>query len=167
MWKEWGVTRDEWYEMFHNAIMTDDLFQIGVEIPGAVNGVRQLIGQGHRVRIVTSKKLRYPLSTLKAQKQTLTWLFYQKLLNDVEVAFTTDKQGYEADVVIDDKPTLKWAQRGALNLLFNQPWNQIATFDHIPEIRRVFDWTDVLRLIERETFPVDLVNGLEEGAGGG
>lgn len=148
----WGMTEDDWYDLFHRAILEDDLFRSGHAIPNAVQAVRKLANR-HRVRLVTSKRLRYPMSTLAAQVQTLHWLADMELLNCVEVVFTGDKQGYSADIVVDDKPTLKWALHGAQNLLFDQPWNQEVP-DHIMDngaaVRRVRGWEQVVEFVRWE-----------------
>jgi len=145
----WGLTDDEWYELFHRAIMEDGLFRDGLAIEKAVPALH-LLSRQHRVRIVTSKQLRYPPSTLAAQSQALHWLDEHGLLNHVEVAFTGNKQGYSADIIVDDKPTLKWAQTGAMNLLFDQPWNQEITGrppHDAAQVRRVVGWDEVLKWV--------------------
>jgi 5'(3')-deoxyribonucleotidase len=144
MWEPWGVSKGDWYVMFNRAIR-DGVFRDGHSIEGSVAAVKRLMAK-HRVRIVTAKRLRSASSTLTAQMDTLRWLRAKGILNQVEVVFTSDKQGYPADVVIDDKPTLAWAQSGSLNLLFAQPWNR-----HVPEeaffseplIVEVESWDDV------------------------
>ena len=162
----WGMQEDEWYELFHRAILEDELFRGGLAIEKAVPALH-LLSRQHRVRIVTSKRLRYPSSTLAAQVQTLHWLADHELLNEVEVAFTGNKQGYQADIVIDDKPNFKWAQTGTSNLLFDQPWNQ--TYDgndvripdhrvlsHGQQVWRVRGWDQVLDFVGWKANPVDL-----------
>lgn len=168
MWDAWGITRDEWYRLFHLAIREYDVFSFGDQVPGALNAVRYLIGEGHRIRIVTSKKLRYADSTKFAQQQTIDWLHKHGLLNDVELCFTGNKQGYPADVVIDDKPTDKWMQPGALNILFGQPWNEHWQYAHnvgTASVVRAASWGAVLREIERVAHPPTYLD-LREGAGG-
>jgi 5'(3')-deoxyribonucleotidase len=169
MWEAWEIGRNEWYEIFHEAIMTGEVFnQHGLDIAGAVKGLKTLIKAGYRVRMVTSKKLRYPESTQAAQIQVIRWLKHHGLLNDVELVFAHDKQGYLADVVIDDKPNLTWAQRGALNLLFWQPWNKhVNTCLYYPTITRVGTWMGVLNQIEDYDGAPVMENDLGEGAGGG
>ncbi len=148
----WGMQEDEWYELFHRAIMEDGLFRDGNAIERASEAV-QLLSRQHRVRIVTSKRLRFPTSTLAAQVQTLHWLANENILNHVEVAFVGNKQGYQADIIVDDKPTLKWAQTGTVNLLFDQPWNQeiTGTPPHdAAQVRRVHGWDEVLTWVRYE-----------------
>ena len=162
MWEAWGISREEFYRLFHDAINYGHVFRVGHEVPGAVNAVHELVAYQHRVRVVTSKKLRYPSSTKAAQIQVIRWLAEQDLLNKVELAFAHNKQGYQADVIIDDKPNLKWAQRGELNLLFAQPWNLDVPDEayHGPtQITRVENWTEVLdqvRWHEEYLRPLDL-----------
>jgi 5'(3')-deoxyribonucleotidase len=150
-WAEWGISKSEFYHLFHRAIAEDELFSRGMAIDGALDAVWALADAGHRLRIVTSKRLRNDSSTLQAQKQTLTWLYTHGILGVVEVAFTSDKQGYLADVVVDDKPTLAWAQRGALNILFDQPWNRTLTFEGRPPagFKCAYSWPDALELIAK------------------
>lgn len=175
MWDAWEIGRNEWYEIFHESIMSGDVFNNrALDIPGAVESLKRL-AKTHRVRIVTSKKLRYPESTAAAQIQVIRWLKYHGLLNLVELTFAHDKQGYLADVVIDDKPTLKWAQKGALNLLYAQPWNMDVPEELYfgnPTITRVDNWRDVMNQIG-ELEAVESLRAmyrgaeLGEGAGGG
>ncbi len=148
MWKHWDMERDEWYEHFHMNI-EQGLFANGVEIPGAVKAVMYLT-LSHRVRFVTSKKMRYPVSTMRAQQQTTEWLYEHDLLQGTELCFTHNKQGYEADVVIDDKGDLSWAQEGAANLLFDQPWNEstFAEKGQNADWQRVRGWQEVIDEID-------------------
>lgn len=151
MWDAWGIEKDEWYEIFHLAIQTGELFnQEGMGIDGAVEAIKRLKKDGHRIRIVTSKLLRGPRSTAAAMIQTVRWLEGVKLIDRVELSFAHNKQGYEADVIIDDKPNLEWAQKGKHNLLFTQPWNE-GGIDPIKSryynIERVRNWHRVLYVV--------------------
>ncbi len=152
MWECWDVTMEEWLEMFHRAAKEDELFYVGREIEGGPAGVRQLLSAGHRVRFVSHKNLADPDAAAAAMIQTVRWLNRQDLLTGTEIVFTGDKQGYKADVVIDDKTSLEWAQAGALNLLFDQPWNWYAEPESRligePPVRRVHGWDDVLETVD-------------------
>ena len=145
MWEHWGMERDEWYEHFH-ANIRDGLFARGQAIPGAVNAVMGLVEDGHRVRFVTSKKMRHAKSTMRAQQQTTEWLYANGLIQVTELCFTSNKQGYPADVVIDDKGDLSWVQEGASNLLYDQPWNADLLFDPLATVHwsRMHSWQQVL-----------------------
>lgn len=149
MWKHWGISRYMFYQMFDVAILRHGLFQIGDPVPGAVDGLAYLLDRFERVRVVTSKQMKTPEAATAAQQQCLAWLARHVNPSAIEVAFTSNKRGYLADVVIDDKPTLQWTQKGALNVLFDQPWNQMShykTEDHGYVVRA--GWKGLDRVIE-------------------
>ncbi len=122
VWDQWGMTYEEWVRYF-NINVENGLFGRCPEIPGAVKALVYLT-INHRVRFVTDKILRTSLLTMKAQQDTSGWLGRRDLLQDTELVFTKDKQGYPADIIIDDHPHLGWTQKGAHNLLFDRPWNE-------------------------------------------
>lgn len=167
MHEAWGVTQGQWYAMFMRAVHDAELFRMGRALPGAIAGVKEL-SKKHRVRIVTAKRLRDPLATRLAMLQTINWYSQEGMLQGVEMCFTQNKQGYQADVVVDDKPTLRWAQSGALNLLFDQPWNQeLFEKPFTPPVKRVHDWDEVLEFVEELSQLPANGEDLPEGAGGG
>lgn len=152
MWDHLKLPKDFFWQLFHQ-YTGQGLFRWGKPITDGVGAVRNLRDAGHRVRIVTSKTLRKQESTLTARMDVLGWL-NEYGLGDLEVVFTGGyaKQGYPADVVVDDKPTLEWVQDGALNLLFAQPWNRGIDWTSVrsPRIRRADGWTDVFASIMDE-----------------
>jgi hypothetical protein len=154
-----GLTGTELKAMFTELTLAG-LFRFGMAIEGALPAIRKLRGAGHRVRIVTDKNLPTAYSTHVARIDTLDWLHISGLA-DIEVIFTGNKaEGYPADLVIDDKPDLAWVQGGAVNVLFDQPWNldglgkvagvnEEPNFPDVMNLRRAFGWTDVLELVEQ------------------
>jgi 5'(3')-deoxyribonucleotidase len=123
MEKAFGISRNAFWDLFYLAIERG-VFRDGKAFPDSIETVDYCVRRGHRVRIVTSKQFGDPRKALVAQRDVLEWLhentpWYHK----VEVCFTGNKQGYEADVVIDDKPDLSWAQTKATNLLVARSWN--------------------------------------------
>ena len=67
------------------------------------------------------------------------------------MAFATAKQGYMANIVIDDKPTLDWAQHDAWNILFDQPWNRDVETPQNKRgmlVMRGKGWSDILERID-------------------
>lgn len=124
IWLAWNIDKKAFWKMFYQSIDLG-VFRNGDPIDGAVEVIGRFVRKGHRVRIVTSKQFSTPSIALKAQTDTLEWLYERTpWAQKVEIAFAHNKQGYVADVIIDDKPTLSWAQEGAVNVLFDQPWNQ-------------------------------------------
>lgn len=151
VWEIWGMTLEEWQLHFNRNVM-DGMFGRCREIPGAVKAVLYLT-LDHRVRFITNKSLQTSLLTQKAQQDTSGWLGRRDLLQGTELIFTKDKQGYPADVVIDDKPNLDWAQRGAHNLLFDSPWNEdVETVQAVTKfgvgVTRVAGWQGVIDYVD-------------------
>jgi len=66
------------------------------------------------------------------------------------LVFTRDKQGYPADIIIDDKPNLDWTQQGAHNLLFDRPSNEdLSKSDILPHrYTRDVGWQAVLDYVD-------------------
>lgn len=148
MYDAWGISRNEWFTLFERAIFEGNVFSEGNEVPGALTGLDMLIEDGHHVRIVTSKRLSGaagPRKSAQAQIQTLDWYGKRNLCSDLDIVFTTGrlKVDYPADVVIDDKPDLRWMQQNAVNLLFSQPWNRHVNTDQ-GNLWRVNGWVDVM-----------------------
>lgn len=154
-WTPFGWDRETFEGHFRKAIMNGVFLSAG-EVPEAVAAVHACRDAGHRIRFVTSKQIdSYPESVM-AKLQTLQWLHHRGLLKpDVEIAFTANKVGYEADVVIDDNPdTSRWAQLGSVNILFDRPWNaDVETGKKItwgrPDVVRAKGWTEVIEIIAR------------------
>lgn len=151
----WQMPRKAFWEAFHNYTCHDKLFGSGEAEAGAVEALQVMRSQGHRVRIVTSKTLNSTTSTMQARIDTVRWLTAAGLGN-LEVVFTGGyaKQGYPADIVIDDKPALEWVQsKPAVNLLFHQPWNagiDLYGVSRHERLLRVRDWQHVLHVVDRE-----------------
>lgn len=159
IWEDWDISRDEWYEFFNWAIQHRELFSGGQPIEGAVRGVMKLVNDGHRVRLITSKNLRSAASTYQAQSQCVEWLHRVGLLNWVELVFTGNKQGYPAQVAIDDKGDWSWVQAGATNILFDQPWNREAPIGILNRYRAT-GWDAVLRLVAYKAENIRAVSNL-------
>ncbi len=130
------------------------LFTWGYSVEGAIQGIRDLYDAGHDLRVVTNKKGLGPASLI-AMTDALGWLKGQQILDMVDVVFVDnyDKQGYPADVVIDDNPTLDWMQEGRINILFDQPWNRHVgiplTEDGLARWATVLrkDWAGIVELL--------------------
>jgi 5'(3')-deoxyribonucleotidase len=119
----WEMDSSEWYEHFERSVF-DGVFRTADPMPGALPVLHRMLDSDHRVRFVTSKVLHNPAATYKAIQDCTAWLDqYGLLRNNVELCYTHNKQGYIADVIVDDKPDLSWVQGGATNILFGQPWN--------------------------------------------
>lgn len=143
----WGMSKSWFYKTFQEAIEWG-VFNRGEPVEFGVEAVNALATNGRRVRIVTAKKFPLPRLTHIAQVDVLAWLKRYDLLHRVELCFTNDKRGYAADIVVDDKPTLSWAQPLARNILFDQPWNKNTELPEGPMVISRGGWEEVLGTVE-------------------
>ncbi len=144
VWEDWGMSEQEWGSWFRNAVRDKFVFAQGNIYPNGLGGMWMLQQQGHRLRLVTDR-LRFPELKHVAVISTVTWLSTRNIPYDA-IAFDSRKNIYTADVIIDDKPDLGWVQTEAMNILFDQPWNQDV--EETNNIVRAFGWTDVIGVIE-------------------
>lgn len=150
--KAWGVSRDKFVEVMYEGILDERVFGHGLDrvIEGAPDALRGLHHRGHHIRIVTNKShFPEPVRTM-AIKNTMTFLRVEGIPYDDIVFMSKDKLGYPADVVVDDKgDTRGWAQPHALNLLFDQPWNQKVETNGLSTVTRAHGWRDAYdRILE-------------------
>lgn len=152
-WDVWPVTRQEFYEVLYAEVLDGNLFRLGNLIDGAKEGLVRLEQNGFHIRIVTAKTFRDRNVTRMARKNVLAFLDVHDLPHH-ELVFSgpRGKLDFRAHVVVDDKPKLNgWVQTGALNLLFDQPWNrtiaQMPDFYERPGwLDRARNWNDVVEL---------------------
>lgn len=163
-----GIDEEEYWDFFHDCAV-NGVFRNGKAIPGGIEAIKAWYKRDYRLRVVTHKSLRRPESTYSAQTDMIHWLHEQGVINKVEVIFPKGqyhKQGFPADITIDDKPDLKWAQEAAVNILFDQPWNQAESvapasqiihptisnsYSHSlePRIYRAKGWDEVMAIVDR------------------
>lgn len=156
IWEAWGIPKKAFWKLFYLAI-DEGVFINGQALPGAVDAITGFVKAGHRVRIVTSKNFSGRNAALKAQTDVLAWLHRNTpWSHKVEIVFAHNKQGYDADIVIDDKPTLKWAQDDAANVLFDRPWNRKIDAPGVgcyplqtEHVYRAIGWEEVEYLVEK------------------
>jgi 5'-nucleotidase len=128
-------------------IMNDPSFYAVLEpIPGARTALREMLKEGHDVRIVTSPWVSNP--TCASDK--LNWVVRRYGAHwGQRVIITTDKTIVRGDVLIDDKPDVTgvevpdWTQ-----VFFTQPYN--VGLDGA-RITNWSEWRDVLATTERIT----------------
>jgi 5'-nucleotidase len=108
-------------------------------IPGSRTALREMVKEGHDVRIVTSPWVSNP--TCASDK--LNWVI-RRYGNHwgQRVILTTDKTLVRGDVLIDDKPEVKGAARPLWkHVLFSQPYNLTV---NKPRITEWSEWRTVL-----------------------
>ena len=137
--KEWDIAkafptipRDEVYEPLFN----EDLWKRVTPLPGAVENIKKIMEDGHKVVIVTSS---HP------DNVSLKWRYaiakYLPFLNSNDVIYASQKQLIKGDVMIDDAPH-NLVGGDYIKLLYDAPHNQ--NFDTEPHyITRVHNWEEV------------------------
>lgn len=164
----WGMkSKTQFWKFFYWAV-DEGLFFYGPPIEGSIETIGSFVKAGHRVRIVTSKQFNDSAVTRKAQSDVIDWLavYAPEWAHKVEVAFAGNKQGYEADLIIDDKPTLAWAQEGKVNVLFDHTWNQevdaapVGMYPTAPLLYRAESWVQVKYLADRMAASSDILTTL-------
>ena len=163
IWEHWRYRNDvetdgEWvtpggnlfWRVVDVGVTAGRVFRTGRVYEGAVEGMKILNDSDYRVRIVTSKSLSNSELRYHAITNTLGMLLDHGIKYD-DIAFVNgSKTQYEAQAVLDDKPAvLNWAQYGARNILFDQPWNQTIDWPGDPElvIHRVPGWYGALAVL--------------------
>lgn len=149
-WEEWDWSESQWLSWFRHGVMTGQLWANGEMVPGASDTLWRLSDDGHYIRIVTHRLAFNGLHNT-AIRNTVAWL-QDKHIPYRAISFEGRKQDIDADVVIDDKPDLSWAQPFKLNILFDQPYNRDVHLD--AKIRRgirvvrASDWNQIPELID-------------------
>ena len=139
------MDKKEFYNLFTSGILSHGVFTRMDPIEGAVDTLKMLHRRGWEISIVTSKGFSNPAVRRQATKNAFDWLMDHKIPFDhFTVVSGGSKTHVMADVVVDDKPRVDgWAQHGALNYLFGQPWNQEWEGEMSKSIIRVNGWKDI------------------------
>ena len=150
--ESYGVSEAQARNIFEQGVTNFSLFSSGDMMAEAGLWLDR-INKRHDVRFVTEPGFPdKPQVRAMAIKQKAQWLADMGLGRYPLILSSGGKQGYPADVVIDDKPDLKWAQEGAKNILFDQPWNQDPNY-HTPwlgmSLVRAKSWQTVNNEIAR------------------
>lgn len=124
-------------------------------VKDAVNGIVQLIADGHEVVFITHR----PPSTDQATRRWLERWGLVSGLAEPRVVFADrtsgHKQGHNLDVLVDDKMNnlVSVVSEGGYGILFDQPWNRHARLypqpKHARRIFRAASWWHVGSLISR------------------
>ncbi len=122
--KAYGISDTQFRNIFEQGVTSFSLFSSGDMMEEAALWLNR-INKEHDVRFVTEPGFQGKAQVrAMAIKQKVQWLADMGLGNYPVIFSSGSKQGYPADVIVDDKPDLKWAQEGKVNILFSQPWNQ-------------------------------------------
>jgi 5'(3')-deoxyribonucleotidase len=121
------------YELIDNT----DVFRRLPPLPGAIEGLKYLISQGHKVQICSA-------ATDNQIEGKLDWLqFYVPEIKKQDIFFTQDKSIMMADFMFDDALHNLYNSSCKIPVVFTQPWN-LENNDFV----RINNWIDIVKLVE-------------------
>lgn len=116
----WGMSTDEFLEACSDGVDAGHIFSSGAPEPEALDAMRQIGLDGHRIHIVTNRSF-----GRRSQANTEAWLHGHGVPFD-SVTYTADKSIIRADLAIDDHIDNFHALRavGVRCYLLDRPWNR-------------------------------------------
>jgi len=123
-------------------LSTNALWENVKPLPGAVEYLKRLIDDGHRVVVVTASGAE--AVPIKLQKVLFKYFLYL-IMKDVIVV--VQKGLITGDIMIDDV-SLNLKDFAGRKVLFNQPHNR-SFDDKTYGMHRVNNWTDVYQLVQK------------------
>lgn len=143
--QQWALSADEFLEHFRNGVRDGAIFRQGTPCPGGVEAMTALVEAGHRIVIVTDRRL--PGVEQTAEENTRAWLAEHDVPHD-ELVFSRDKTVVRTDVFLDDRD-VNYDALAASGLsvpwLLTRPWNQ-----HHPG-RRVESFSEFVKVVENHS----------------
>ena len=141
---EWDLTKA--FPMLSKAevfapFYEDEFWSIVQPLPGAQDGIKNLIDKGHDVFIVTSSFY----ETLRAKMDELLFKYFP-YLNWDQVIITSNKQMIHGDVLVDDG-VHNLIGGDYIGVLYDAPHNRSFNEKEYG-IARVHDWDEVVALID-------------------
>ncbi len=139
-------------EIYFRNYMRHSVFYPNLEpMPGAVDGMKQLIADGHDVLIVTA----VPKSATTAYDGKVNWLSTSMPFFDLKNFMPAQRKHLgRGDVLVDDGPhnLLAFAAAGGTSVVFDRPSNQ----DGLPaSMLRARSWPEVVEIVR--SLPVHVV----------
>lgn len=122
-WEVWDLEMDEFLSAMNAGISEGFVFRHGTPYPGAVETVKAMAADGHRIHIVTDRG-RGGLEEV-AKASTVAWLAEQGVPYD-SLTISADKTVVRVDAFIEDrdKNYLALLEHGSNPYLVDQPWNR-------------------------------------------
>lgn len=148
-YREYGITREEWWEVLHQGVISGDLYAqsapdlnaqfVFSDLRAAIhNGA---LPKGSVLVAVTARgetfdeHPEYPWLRDLVQEQTHLWL-HRWAFDFDEVVFSSDKGMHELDYLVDDNPgnVRSVIAHGGAAFLLDQTWNQGVDLPRISSI---------------------------------
>lgn len=125
--------------LIYKLIENDHVFRRLPPLPDAIDGLKYLMQQGHKVQICSAAE------GLQIEGK-LDWLrFYLPEIKQEDIFFTMDKSIMEADFMFDDAPHNLYTSSCRTPVLFSQPWNR-----NCKDFITVHNWKEIIRLVEHQ-----------------
>jgi hypothetical protein len=120
--EQWGLSTEEFLMFFADGINDGRIFRHGEAYPGTAEALRGLSDEGHRVHIVTARRI--PGAEAAAEANTVAWLADHQIPYE-SLTFSDDKDAVPTNIFIEDRDdnydVLERA--GHFPWLMSRPWN--------------------------------------------
>lgn len=142
--KEWDMTKafpTLEREKIYEPLFDEELWKRITPLPGAVETIKRIIDDGHKVVIVTAVH-HYDMVSMKLKNVLFKYFPY---LTMDDVIITSQKQLVHGDVLIDDAPHNLNGGR-YFKMLFDAPHNQYYAAEDNDAVR-VHNWNEVYKVV--------------------
>lgn len=154
-WRDWGLTVDQFNEVFTAGAADGHIFECEDPLPGAVEGVRRLVDAGHEVHLVTARS--WPGCEQVCRTATYRWLGLHGFPLH-SVTFTDDKTVVECDLFVDDQPDVYRLVDDAGEAV-PVLWHHSSNEGHRSIRHRLHGWDDLAALTEWVTIHLSEAEG--------
>lgn len=145
-WFTWDAPKDrlpreDWRWLWDEGVKLG-LFRYGHMTTGARVGMQELVRQGHKLSIATSRPSH-------AVNDTVDWvsLYFKDIpLEGIHILSQSQpKSVVDADILIDDRPEniIEWERAGRHGIVYDRPWNQDCV-----ALWRATSWKAVTYIVE-------------------
>ena len=146
---QWGLSVDEFLDLYASAVNYFDLFSRGTPLPGSLMLWQELQERGHHLHVVTDRSPRG--AAAKARAQTLKWLGAWGLAPD-SVQFSADKTVIKKvsktgfNIAIDDRweNVRDLREANVLAYCLRQPWNDNRDLPYVESLTQFIEKVDYL-----------------------
>jgi uncharacterized HAD superfamily protein len=139
---QWGLSSEEFMSFFADGVNAGHIFRHGDAYPGTVSALRGLAADGHRVHIVTARRIKG--AEAAAEASTVAWLAEQGIEYE-SLTFTADKDEVSTDIFVEDHTD----NYDVLDAAGNYPWLITRPWNHHHRARRVDSLDEFARVARR------------------
>lgn len=128
---DWGLTKEEYYDLLFEGIEKYDLLTAGKVMPGAIEGLKDLDEMNCEIVIVTARDIHPDLLPVITER-TIEWLKNNDIPHH-DLIIDSEKYKYDFDLLVDDAlHNVSLAERhNKQAVVFDQPWNQHTLYNRV------------------------------------